>query len=83
MSMKRRVQKLTEDEARRQFPLVRSLPGWFFRVDEKSPGCYLAEGTDLWRRRVSRRGGDPDALLAQCEESARQIADQVRIADTP
>ena len=80
MSMKRRVQKL--DETRRQFPLVRSVAGWFFRVDEKSPGCYLAEGTDLWGRRVSRQGDDPDALLAECEERARQIAEEVRGRDS-
>lgn len=60
------------------FPLADLLDGWFFRVTETSAGAYLAEGSDVWGRLVSRRGSDPDAILAECVRDAAAIAESLR-----
>lgn len=69
--MKQPVHKRTEAEVHQRYPLADRLPGWFFRVEESSPGHFVAEGTDLWGRVVSISGGD-DAL-ARAVEAARGI----------
>lgn len=69
--MKRLVEKLDASKIVRAFPLAELLPGWFFRVRETSAGAYLAEGTDLWGRKVAHQGDDPEMLLQQCITSAR------------
>ena len=71
--MKRMVQKLTQSEVASQFPIRGSVAGWHFRLDETSNGAWLAEGTDLWGRRVSCRGADEEALLRECESMAESI----------
>jgi len=63
---------------RQEFPLANVVPGWFFRVAEESIGHYHAEGTDLWGRRVSRHGDEPDPILEQCYEDARSINARLR-----
>jgi hypothetical protein len=45
-------------------------------MDEVSANVWLVEGTDLWGRRVSRKGLDENELLAACEDDGRQIAAQ-------
>jgi hypothetical protein len=74
----RSIQQLSPDEVRRAYPIAGRVDGWFFRVDEKSPGAWLVEGADLWGRKVSRTGGDPDALLEACVGDARAIVAQVQ-----
>jgi hypothetical protein len=69
--MKRLVEKQDASKLVEEFPLAELLPNWFFRVRETSAGAYLAEGTDLWGRTVSRQGGDPDLILQLCVMSAR------------
>ena len=71
--MKIPVEKLSEEAVRREYPFTASVPGWFFRLSEVSAGVYRAEGTDLWGRRVSRTGTDPDELLASCAVDAEDI----------
>jgi hypothetical protein len=78
--MKIRVEKISEEEALRQFPVAGRVQGWFFRVDEVSAGVYLVEGTDLWGRRVSRKGTDPDELLASCAVDADEILRSISAA---
>jgi len=75
--MKRAVKKLSEAEVLREFPIVGQAPGWFFRQAEVSNGAYVVEGTDLWGRRVSRQGADPEALLSACQADAQNIARQI------
>jgi len=76
--MKAGMKKLAEDAIRREYPIDRQLPGWFFRVREVSPSVYCVEGTDLWGRRVSETGTDEDELLRSCVARARDV-----IAQTP
>jgi hypothetical protein len=74
----RSIQQVSPDEVRLAYPIAGRVDGWFFRVEEKSPGGWLAEGADLWGRKVSRMGGDPDALLAACVGDARAIVAQLQ-----
>lgn len=71
--MKRFVQKLDEATARRDFPIVDLVDGWFFRCREVSVGGYRVEGTDLWNRKISAEGTDPEKLLRDCTESVRRM----------
>jgi hypothetical protein len=51
-----------------------SLPGWVFAVDEVSAGVFEAVGRGPGGRSVSRKGTDPESLIAQCKEDARALA---------
>jgi len=72
-SVKREVARRPEEELKLEFPMAGIVEGWFFRVDEVSAGAYLAEGIDVWGRRVSCSGTDPDELLERCVKDAREI----------
>lgn len=48
-------------------------PGWSFEVEEVSNGVYEARGRDALVRTVSRKGTDPDSLLVECMNDAREI----------
>ena len=56
------------------FPIVDRLPGWYFRISERSAGVYVGEGIDLRRRSVRSEGTDPDKVLSDCVSMARGIA---------
>ncbi len=56
-----------------QFPITDRLPGWFFRVTERSAGAYQGEGIDTRNRRVSADGNDAERVLADCVAMARAI----------
>lgn len=71
--MKAPVQQLSEADVLREFPISGRTHGWYFRVKEVSAGVYLVEGIDLWNRRVSRTGTDPDVLLMECAADAAEI----------
>ena len=75
----RSIKQLSADEVRRAYPIAGRLEGWFFRVTEMSPGGWLAEGSDLWGRKVSRMGNDPDTLLEACVGDATAIIAQVQV----
>jgi hypothetical protein len=51
-----------------------SLPGWVFTVDEVSAGVFEVVGCDPSGRTVSRKGTDPEELIARCKEDARALA---------
>jgi hypothetical protein len=62
--VRRKIRPATRQEMLEKYPLADRLPNWFFRITETSNNAWLVEGCDLWGRKVSRCGGDPDALLA-------------------
>ena len=72
--MKLRVEKKSDTEMRNEYPISGRLPEWYFRSTETSNNAWLVEGSDVWGRTVSRRGANPDELLAACLEDARSIA---------
>ena len=74
--MKQQVERKNPQEVASAFPLTSLLPGWYFRVREASPGQFIAEGTDLWGRKVSHQGGDSQVVLNQCVSSARSLVAQ-------
>ena len=49
------------------------LPGWQFETDEVSASVYRVTGMDDAGHVVSSVGTDPEALLSQCREDARQV----------
>ena len=67
------IQLRTIDEMRREYPIEGHIDGWFFRIRETSNNAWLVEGLDVWGRKVSRDGGDPAALLAECVNDARSV----------
>ena len=81
--MKQLIRKHSEDEVKREYPIVGLLDGWFFRQVERSAGAYEVAGTDLWGRSVSETDTDPDALLTKCVEGAREIERQLLKSSTP
>jgi hypothetical protein len=67
------VQKKDPITVAGEFPIAGVVDGWFFRQREVSNGAFVVEGTDLWGRKVSRNGVDPEALLGQCALDAQLI----------
>jgi len=49
------------------------LPGWTFHVEEVSAGVYSVTATDRTGRAVEKKGIDPDALIAECRQTAIEI----------
>ena len=71
--------RLDEQAVRTAYPLAGLAPGWFFRVEERAPGAWLAEGTDVWGRTVCDAGRDRERALAGCVAAARDV--QRRLAE--
>ena len=71
--MKIKVKKRSHEEMRRSYPIAGRLLNWYFRSTETSNGAWLVEGSDVWGRQVRRSGGDPEELLAECVEYAKNI----------
>lgn len=69
----KRVVRLNENEVLAEYPISGRVKGWYFRVQEVSASAYQVDGTDLWGRRVSRTGSDPDRLLDECTSDAEAI----------
>ena len=61
-------------ELREEFPIEGKLDNWFFRARETSNNAWTIDGVDIWGRRVSRSGTDPEALLEACVNDATEIA---------
>lgn len=74
----REIQPKTPQELLEDYPVDGQLPNWFFRVTETSNNAWLVEGCDLWGRKVSRSGGDPDELLDACVSDAKAIVTSAR-----
>ena len=71
--MKVRIEKKSDEEMRQKYPIAGRLKHWYFRSAEISNNAWLVEGCDIWGRTVSRRGDDPDELLAKCIEHAETV----------
>ncbi len=78
--MRREVKRLDVQLVLQQYPITDRVPGWYFKVEETSPGGYEAEGTDLWGRTVSHHLADPDAVLIACIADAQVIAAEIEEA---
>lgn len=74
----REIQAKTRAEMLAVFPIEGKLPGWYFRALETSNNVWLVEGCDVWGRKVSRTGSDPETLLVACMDDAGEIIRQER-----
>ena len=75
--MKRPIHKMPRESVVLEYPIEGVVPGWFFRVREESPGCFHAEGMDLFGRKISREGTDPEDVLKSCTDGALSIIEQL------
>jgi hypothetical protein len=78
----RKIEPRTSDEMRRVYPIEGRLAGWFFRAVETSNGAWLVEGCDIWGRKVSRSGTDPDVMLEACVSDATAILAQLAASNS-
>ena len=76
--MKQPIQAKTDDELLHNYPISGKLEGWFFRTEERSAACWIAEGIDRYGRKVCREGFGPDELLRLCIADAQSITDDLR-----
>lgn len=56
---------------------ISELPGWIFDADEVSAGVYSAFGRDRDGHYVQAKGFDPDVLIEECRQSAKDIMRQI------
>ena len=73
---RREILARTPEELRKDYPIGGKLPNWYFRARETSNKAWTVEGCDIWGRKVSRSGGDPDELIEVCVNDARAIVSQ-------
>ena len=71
--MKSEIQKLTDSEMLKSYPIKGKTIGWYFRRTETSNNAWLVEGSDVWGRKISIQGSDPDAILAAAEKQVSSI----------
>lgn len=73
--MKKSVERRSEEDLLRTHDVRGKIPGWFFRIQEKSASHWEVEGLDTWGRRVFVEGSDPNKLLSEAEAEAQRIHD--------
>lgn len=71
--MKAEVQKLSESKMLESYPIKGKTDGWFYRTTETSNNAWLVEGSDVWGRKITIRGNDPESLLLEAESQASSI----------
>ena len=66
---------VTKDKSKiiQEYPLDKLVKGWFFKCEEISNGFYLVEGVDLYGRKVTQEGTNPDELLKSTSMDAKKI----------
>jgi len=74
LAQKKQIGEKNPKEIAKSYPLSGLANGWFFRVTEETNLNFLAEGIDLFGRKVSNRQSDPDQALEKCVEYATQIS---------
>ena len=65
--MKTEIQKLSEHEILKSYPIKGKTYGWYYRTTETSNNVWLAEGSDIWGRKISTQGSDLETLLKELE----------------
>ena len=74
----------SHEEMIRQYPIAGIVEGWYFSQKEDSPGHFHVEGCDIHGHRVSKEtSGDPDRLLTECIDYARQRLSLSFVGDAP
>ncbi len=71
------VHRLDKEEILKTNPIADRVPDWFFRLDEASNFHWVAEGIDLWGRKVFREGGNQDEVFEACLQDARDLQRQI------
>ncbi len=74
--MKAQIQKLSDSELLKQYPIKGQVTGWYFRTIETSNNAWLIEGSDHWGRKLSLQGDDPEKLVVAAEREAKRINDR-------
>ena len=64
------IERKSDEEMRREYPIADRVLNWYFRLTETSSNAWLVEGSDVWGRTISRQGDDPDELLENCVKEA-------------
>ena len=71
-----RVKAASHEQLIREYPIADRVPGWYFRVREKTPGVWDVEGRDVSGRQVSRLSVVDEArALQECIDYARRISE--------
>ena len=76
--MKKEIEQLNVEKVLKNYPIIDLVENWYFRVEEISQGHYIAEGTDLFNRRVFYSSGDDNEALSKCKEYAIEINKQIQ-----
>lgn len=72
---KSRITPAKHEEMIREYPIADRVPGWYFRMREKTPSVWDVEGRDIYGREVSRLSVvDEEHALQECIEYARKIS---------
>ena len=59
-----------------EYPIAGRVPGWYFRVREKTASVWDVEGRDIYGRQVSRLSViDEERALQECIDYARKISE--------
>ena len=71
--MKLEIHVLSEAEILESYSIKGKTKGWYFRAIETSNNAWLVEGSDVWGRKVTIQGSDPETLLKDAEKEASNI----------
>jgi len=73
---KNRVTPASHEQLIRDYPIADRVPGWYFRVREKSASLWDVEGRDTYGRQISRSSViDEERALQECIDYARKISE--------
>ena len=76
--MRKEIVKLSEHELLESYPIKYEALSWYFRTEEISNGAWLVEGSDLWGRKVSAQGTDPERLLKELTSEASILNERIK-----
>jgi hypothetical protein len=76
--MQKEIEKLSEQEVLKFYPLKDESLGWYFRTVEISNGAWEAEGSDLWGRKESAQGSDPEQLIKELASEVKVLNERIK-----
>ena len=76
--MKLQVNKISESELIKEYPIKGTSSGWFFKLTETSNGAWKVEGSDKWGRKVAMTGTNENELIELAEAEAASINEKIR-----